>query len=163
LTTANEFLTPQTANIMTKYLTKFALLTAFTFISSSVSAQYLSMREERPKIDKVSKNLFQVSVNQDNNNLLRFNVTVNNPAQELLNVTLKDQNGKLFQDDIFYRRPNYAMTLDLGRLEDGAYTLSIITNYESFVKTFSISTDELSTRNGQMFLDRKVETISVER
>ncbi|MDZ7900425.1 MAG: hypothetical protein U5N85_20660 [Arcicella sp.] len=145
---------------MTKYLMQFALLTAFIFISSSVSAQYLSMREERPKIDKISKNLFQVSVKQDNSNLLKFNVTVNNPGQELLNVTLKDQNGKLFQDDIFYRRPNYAMILDLERLEDGAYTLSIVTNYESFTKTFSISTEELGTRNGQMFLDKKVEVLS---
>jgi hypothetical protein len=144
---------------MIKNFVKIIFLTAFTFISISVSAQYLSMREERPKIDKVSKNLFQVFVNQEVNNPLAFKVTVNNPAQELLNVTLKDQNGKLFQDDIFHRRPNYAMLLDLERLEDGIYTLSITTNYESFVKSFSVITQELGTRNGQMFLDRKVEVL----
>lgn len=144
---------------MIKNFVKITLFTAFTFISISVSAQYLSMREERPKIDKVSKNLFQVFVNQEANNSLAFKVTVNNPAQELLNVKLKDQNGKLFQDDIFHRRPNYAMLLDLERLEDGIYTLSITTNYESFVKSFSVITQELGTRNGQMFLDRKVEVI----
>jgi hypothetical protein len=145
---------------MIKNFVKITLLTAFTFTSISVSAQYLSMREERPKIDKVSKNLFQVFVNQEVSNPLAFKVTVNNPAQELLNVTLKDQNSKLFQDDIFHRRPNYAMLLDLERLEDGVYTLSITTNYESFVKSFSVITQELGTRNGQMFLDRKVEVLS---
>ena len=146
---------------MIKYFVKITLFVAFTFSSASVSAQYLSMREERPKTDKLSKNLFQVSVNQEVNNLLNFKVTVNNPAQELLNVTLKDQSGKLFQDDIFHRRPNYSMLLDLARLEDGIYTLSITTNYESFVKSFSISTQELGSRNGQMFLDRKVEVLEV--
>ena len=146
---------------MIKYFVNITLFAALTSLSASVSAQYLSMREERPKTDKSSKNLFQVSVNQEVNNLLNFKVTVNNPAQELLNVTLKDQSGKLFQDDIFHRRPNYSMLLDLARLEDGIYTLSITTNYESFVKSFSISTQELGSRNGQMFLDRKVEVLEV--
>ena len=144
---------------MIKYFSKITFLAAFTFLSVSVSAQYLSMREERPKINKISKNLFQVFVAQEVSNLTNFKVTVNNPAQELLYVTLKDQNGKLFQDDIFHRRSNYSMLLDLARLEDGTYTLSITTNYESFTKSFSISTEELSTRNGQMFLDRKVEIL----
>ena len=146
---------------MNKFSVNILLTFALAFTSSLASAQYLSMREERPKTDKSSKNLFQVSVNQEVNNLLNFKVTVNNPAQELLNVTLKDQNGKLFQDDIFHRRPNYSMLLDLARLEDGIYTLSITTNYESFVKSFSISTQELGSRNGQMFLDRKVEVLEV--
>lgn len=114
------------------------------------------MREERPKIDKINKNLFQVFVNQDINSNLNYKIIINNPSQELLNVNLKDQTGKLFQDDIFYRRPNYSMLLDLERLEDGIYTLSITTNYEAFSTTFTITTEELSTRNGQMFLDRKV-------
>jgi hypothetical protein len=136
---------------------KSLLITAFAFTSLSASAQYLSMREERPKIDKINKNLFQVSVSQEVINGLAFKILVNNPGQELLNVTLKDQDGKLFQDDIFYRRPNYAMNLDLARLEDGVYTLAITTNYESYQKTFTLSTEELGTRNGQMYLDRKVE------
>jgi hypothetical protein len=148
---------------MRKLFLKSILLSGFTLFTVSVSAQYLSMREERPKIDKVSKNLFQVSVNQDINNLTNFKIVINNPGQELLNVTLKDQSGKLFQDDIFYRRPNYAMSLDLARLEDGVYTLSITTNYESFTKSFSISTEELGTRNGQMFLDKKVEVLGEEK
>jgi hypothetical protein len=131
-------------------------LTGFILISISTSAQYLSMREERPKIDKINKNLFQVFVNQDINSNLNYKIIINNPSQELLNVNLKDQTGKLFQDDIFYRRPNYSMLLDLERLEDGIYTLSITTNYEAFSTTFTITTEELSTRNGQMFLDRKV-------
>ncbi|MCU0471696.1 MAG: hypothetical protein MUF58_24260 [Arcicella sp.] len=131
-------------------------LTGFVLISISTSAQYLSMREERPKIDKINKNLFQVFVNQDINSNLNYKIIINNPSQELLNVNLKNQTGKLFQDDIFYRRPNYSMLLDLERLEDGIYTLSITTNYEAFSKTFTITTEELSTRNGQMFLDRKV-------
>ncbi len=138
---------------------KIIFLTAFTFVSVSVSAQYLSMREERPKTDKFSKNLFQVFVSQEVSNPLTFKITINNPAQELLNVKLKDQNGKLFQDDIFHRRPNYAMLFDLERLEDGVYTLSLTTNYESFTKSFSIITQELGTRNGQMYLDRKVEIL----
>jgi hypothetical protein len=148
---------------MKKLFLKSILLSGFAIITASASAQYLSMREERPKIDKVSKNLFQVSVNQDIDNLTNFKIVINNPGQELLNVNLKDQNGKLFQDDIFYRRPNYAMSLDLARLEDGVYTLSITTNYESFTKSFSISTEELGTRNGQMFLDKKVEVLGEEK
>jgi hypothetical protein len=148
---------------MKKLFLKSILLFGFAFITASASAQYLSMREERPKIDKVTKDLFQVSVNQDVNSLTNFKVIINNPGQELLNVSLKDQNGKLFQDDIFYRRPNYAMSLDLARLEDGIYTLSITTNYESFTKSFSISTEELGTRNGQMFLDKKVEVLGEEK
>ncbi len=148
---------------MKKTFLKSILLSGFALITASASAQYLSMREERPKIDKIVKNLFQVSVNQDVNNLTNFKIVINNPGQELLNVNLKDQNGKLFQDDIFYRRPNYAMNLDLARLEDGIYTLSITTNYESFAKSFSISTEEMGTRNGQMFLDKKVEVLLEER
>jgi hypothetical protein len=144
---------------MIKNSLKIALFAALTFSSISVSAQYLSMREERPKIDKNSKNLFQISVNQEVSNPLVFKVSINNPGQELLNATLKDQNGKLFQDDIFHRRPNYAMLLDLERLEDGIYTLAITTNYESFKKSFAITTQELGTRNGQMYLDRKVEVL----
>jgi hypothetical protein len=146
---------------MNKFSINSLLIFAFAFTSLSASAQYLSMREERPKIDKFSKNLFQVFLNQEVSNSLTFKVSVNNPAQELLNVNLKDQNGKLFQDDIFHRRPNYAMLLDLERLEDGVYTLSITTNYESFVKSFSVITQELGTRNGQMYLDRKVEVLEV--
>lgn len=144
---------------MIKRFVKISLLSAFTFLSASVSAQYLSMREERPKIDKFSKNLFQVSVFQEVNNSMNFKITVNNPAQELLIVALKDQNGKTFQNDVFHRRPNYSMNLDFSRLEDGVYTLYLNTNYESFSKSFSISTEELSTRNGQMFLGRKVEIL----
>jgi hypothetical protein len=136
---------------------KSLLILAFAFTSISASAQYLSMREERPKIDKTNKNIFQVSVNQEVSNKLNFGILVNNPGQELLNVSLKDQAGKLFQDDIFYRRPNYAMNLDFTRLEDGEYTLLITTNYESFKKIFTLTTEELGTRNGQMYLDRKVE------
>jgi hypothetical protein len=115
------------------------------------------MRDDRPKIDKTNRNLFQVSVNQEVVNNLAFKILINNPGQELLNVTLKDQEGKLFQDDIFYRRPNYSLNLNLSRLEDGIYTLSITTNYESYKKVFMLTTEELGTRNGQMYLDRKVE------
>jgi hypothetical protein len=136
---------------------------AFAFTTLSASAQYLSMREDRPKIDKSTKNIFQVSVNQEVGSSLAFKILINNPGQELLNVTLKDQDGKLFQDDIFYRRPNYAMNLDLARLEDGTYTLSITTNYETFKKTFTLTTEELGTRNGQMYLDRKVEIAEDEK
>lgn len=144
---------------MIKNFVKIILLIAFTFTTVSVSAQYLSLREERPKTDKFYKNLFQVFVNQEVTNPLTFKISVNNPAQELLNVKLKDQNGKLFQDDVFHRRPNYALLLNLERLQDGVYTLSITTNYETFIKSFSLTTEELSTRNGQMFLDRKVEVV----
>jgi hypothetical protein len=144
---------------MSKHFIKITLFTAFLLGSVSVSAQYLSMREERPKIDKNSKNLFQVSVSQEDIDLLIFKIAINNPGQELLNVSLRDQSGKLFQDDIFYRRPHYAMSLNLERLEDGIYTLAINTNYESFKKHFSISTQELGNRNGKMFLDRKVEIL----
>ena len=75
----------------------FLLVFAFAFSSLSASAQYLSLREERPKIDKINKNLFQVSINQEVTNSLEFKILINNPGQELLNVTLKDQDGKLFQ------------------------------------------------------------------
>lgn len=142
---------------MNKLPIKSLLVLAFAFISLSASAQYLSMREERTKIDKTNKNLFQVSANQAVNEKLNFGILVNNPGQELLNVILKDQTGKLFQDDTFHRRPNYAMNLDFTRLEDGEYTLLITTNYESYKKVFTLTTEELGTRNGQMYLDRKVE------
>ncbi len=141
---------------MNRFSISALFIFAFAFTSLSASAQYLSMREDRPKIDKSTKNIFQVSVNQEVGSNLAFKILVNNPGQELLNVTLKDQDGKLFQDDIFYRRPNYAMNLDLARLEDGIYTLLITTNYETFKKTFTLTTEELGTRNGQMYLDRKV-------
>ena len=142
---------------MNTFSIKSLLILAFALTSLSASAQYLSMREERPKVDKTIKNLFQVSVNQEPNSNINFKILVNNPSQELLNVTLKDQDGKLFQDDIFNRRPNYVMNLDFTRLEDGVYTLLITTNYESYKKVFTLTTEELGTRNGQMYLDRKVE------
>lgn len=142
---------------MNKILIKSLLLPALALTTIAASAQYISMREERPKIDKTTKNIFQVSVNQEVNSNTNFKILVNNPGQELLNVTLKDQAGKLFQNDIFYRRPNYSMNLDFARLEDGVYTLSFTTNYETFQKTFTLTTEELGTRNGQMYLDRKVE------
>jgi hypothetical protein len=148
---------------MNRFSISALFIVAFAFTSLSASAQYLSMREDRPKIDKSTKNIFQVSVSQEVGSNLGFKILVNNPGQELLNVTLKDQQGKLFQDDIFYRRPNYAMNLDLARLEDGIYTLSITTNYETFKKTFTLTTEELGTRNGQMYLDRKVEIAEDEK
>ncbi len=148
---------------MNKFSINSLLILAFAFTSLSASAQYLSMREDHPKVDKINRNLFQVSVNQELINTLAFKILINNPGQELLNVTLKDHQGKLFQDDIFYRRPNYAMNLDLARLEDGIYTLSITTNYETFQKAFTLTTEELGTRNGQMYLDRKVEVSQEEK
>lgn len=148
---------------MNRLPTKSLLVLAFAFTSLSASAQYLSMREERPKIDKTNRNLFQVPVNQTINEKLIFGILVNNPGQGLLNVSLKDQAGKLFQDDIFHRRPNYAMNLDFTRLEDGEYTLLITTNYESYKKIFTLTTEELGTRNGQMYLDRKVEVSQDEK
>jgi hypothetical protein len=148
---------------MNTFSIKSLLVLAFAFTSLSASAQYLSMREERPKVDKINKNLFQVSVNQEINNNINFKILVNNPSQELLNVTLKNQNGKLFQDDIFNRRPNYVMNLDFTRLEDGVYTLLITTNYESYKKIFTLTTEELGTRNGQMYLDRKVDVSQDEK
>jgi hypothetical protein len=148
---------------MNRFSIKSLLIIAFAFTSLSASAQYLSMREERQKIDKTNRNLFQVFVNQEVSNNINFKILVNNPGQELLNVTLRDQAGKLFQDDIFNRRPNYAMNLDFTRLEDGEYTLLITTNYESFKKTFTLTTEELGTRNGQMYLDRKVEVSQDEK
>lgn len=148
---------------MNRFSIKSLLIIAFAFISLSASAQYLSMREERQKIDKTNRNLFQVFVNQEVSNSINFKILVNNPGQELLNVTLRDQAGKLFQDDIFNRRPNYAMNLDFTRLEDGVYTLLITTNYESFKKIFTLTTEELGTRNGQMYLDRKVEVLQDEK
>lgn len=151
--------TPQTASKMRNNIIKTIFFAGLSILTLSASAQYLSMREERPKIDKSLKNLFQVSVNQEVSSNLNFKIIINNPAQELLNVNLKNKNGQLFQDDIFHRRPNYSMLLDLERLEDGIYTLSITTNYESFAKNFVITTEELGTRNGQMFLDRKVEVL----
>ena len=148
---------------MNTFSIKSLLILAFALTSLSASAQYLSMREERPKVDKTNKNLFQVSVNQEPNSNINFKILVNNPSQELLNVTLKDQDGKLFQDDIFNRRPNYVMNLDFTRLEDGVYTLLITTNYESYKKVFTLTTEELGTRNGQMYLDRKVEVSQDEK
>lgn len=142
---------------MNKFSINSLLIISFAFTSWSASAQYLSMREERPKIDKTVKNIFQVTVNQPVANNTNVKILVNNPGQELLNVTLKDQEGKLFQDDVLYRRPNYSMNLDFARLEDGIYVLSFNTNYETFQKTFTLTTEELGTRNGQMYLDRKVE------
>jgi hypothetical protein len=121
---------------MNTFSIKSLLILAFAFTSLSASAQYLSMREDRPKIDKTNKNLFQVSVNQEVNDNLSFKIVVNNPGQELLNVILKDQYGKLFQDDIFYRRPNYFMNLDFDRLEDGVYTLLFTIMYPKFRTTF---------------------------
>jgi hypothetical protein len=148
---------------MNRFSISTLFIFAFAFTTLSASAQYLSMREDRPKVDKSTKNIFQVSVNQEVGSNIAFKILVNNPGQELLNVTLKNQDGKLFQDDIFYRRPNYAMNLDLARLEDGVYTLSITTNYEAFQKIFTLTTEELGTRNGQMYLDRKVEVSQDEK
>lgn len=139
------------------------LIVVFVFTSLSASAQYISMREERPKIDKTTKSIFQVAVSQEVNSNTNFKILVNNPGQELLNVTLKDQEGKLFQDDVFYRRSNYLMNLDFARLEDGIYVLSLTTNYENYQKVFTLTTVELGTRNGQMYLDRTVEISEVEK
>ena len=167
MTTVYEFSLMSFNLLNSKKMNKFSsnplLILAFAFTSLSASAQYISMRDERPKIDKTSKNVFQVTVNQQVENNINFKILINNPGQELLNVTLKDQEGKLFQDDVFYRRSNYSMNLDFARLEDGVYTLSFKTNYENYQKIFILTTEELGTRNGQMYLDRKVEILEVEK
>lgn len=144
---------------MKNSIIKSVLITGCITVSISVSAQYLSIRDERPKIDKTVKNVFQITFNQEPSNSLNYNVMINNPGQELLNVNLRNQQGQLFQDDTFHRRPSYAMLLDLTRLEDDVYTLSITTNYELFVRKIVITTEELGTRNGQMYLDRKAEIL----
>lgn len=167
MTTVYEFSSMSFNLLNSKKMNKFSIkslfILAFAFTSTSASAQYISMREERTKIDKTNKNVFQVTVNQEVTNSTNFKILVNNPGQELLNVTLKDQEGKLFQDDVFYRRSNYLMNLDFARLEDGVYTLSFKTNYENYQKAFILTTVELGTRNGQMYLDRTVEIAEVEK
>jgi hypothetical protein len=49
------------------------------------------------------------------------------------------------------------MDLDVGKLEDGSYVLSIKANDDISEKNIEISTQELGTRNGNMYLERKVE------
>ena len=55
------------------------------------------------------------------------------------------------------------MNLDFTRLEDGVYTLLITTNDQSFQITFILTTEGLGTRNGQIYLDRKVEILQDEK
>ncbi len=62
---------------------------AFNLTSLSVSGQYLSMREERSKIDKIITNLFQISVKQEVNGNLDFKILINTIGQELLIIIKK--------------------------------------------------------------------------
>ena len=136
---------------------KVSLVFAFMIASEEISAQYLSMRDSSPKIEKTVINQFQVSVNSINS--LTFKVVINNPYNELLTVTLKDEHGKVYQDDIFYRRLAYGMNLDLTHLQDGIYTLQIIAKSQVFSQTFNLSTEDISSKNGQMMLNRKAEIL----
>jgi hypothetical protein len=142
-----------------KSIQKVVYFTALIFSTHHLSmAQYVSMQADiRPKIDKSIRHSFQVLVSPNNKNPLNFKLIVNNPAKQLLAVNLTNLAGKSFQDDIFYRRPNYLMDLDVGKLEDGSYVLSIKANDDISEKNIEISTQELGTRNGNMYLERKVE------
>lgn len=136
---------------------KASLACAFMLASEEISAQYLSMRDNAPKLEKTVSNQFQVSVNSINS--LIFKVVINNPYNELLTVTLKDEHGKVYQDDIFYRRLAYGMNLDLTHLQDGIYTLQVIAKSQVFSQTFNLSTEDVGSRNGQMIVNRKAEVL----
>lgn len=69
---------------MNKFSINSLFILGFAFISTTALSQYLSMREERPKLDKISRNIFQVSLNQEVNTNLNLRILVNNPGQELL-------------------------------------------------------------------------------
>ncbi len=138
-------------------LLKASLAFVCVLASQQLSAQYLSMRDPSPKLEKTVRSQFQVTVNPINS--LTFKVVINNPYNELLTVTLKDEQGKVYQDDIFYRRLAYGMNLDMLHLEDGIYTLQIIAKSEVFSQTFKVSTEDVSSKNGQMIVNRKAEIL----
>lgn len=96
MTTVSEllsmgFINSLNSNKMNKFSINSLLILGLAFISTTALSQYLSMRVESPKLDKFNKNIFQVPINQEVNSNLNFRILVNNPNQELVNFTLKDQ------------------------------------------------------------------------
>lgn len=140
---------------------KVSLTFAFLALSKCITAQYVSLqsdysRNENIKTEKSNtNNHFYVNL-FPSENPLNFKIAVNNPNNDLLFIQLKNDSNKLFQDDIFYRRSHYTMQLNVARLEDGIYSLSIKTNHASFTRNLKIETTGLSTKNKQMIIEREV-------
>lgn len=135
---------------------KVSLTFAFLALSKCITAQYVSLRNENFKAEKSNtNNHFYVNL-FPSDDPLSFKITVNNPDNDLLFIQLKNESNKLFQDDIFYRRSHYAMQLNVSRLDDGIYSLSIKTNQASFTRNLKIETIGLSSRNKQMIIEKMV-------
>ncbi len=137
---------------------KVSLTFAFLVISKCITAQYISLREEHhhTKVEKNNSNdHFYVNLSSSEDPLA-FKIAVHNPSNELLFIQLKNNSNQLFQDDIFYRRSNYSMLLNIARLEDGIYSLSIKTNQASFSRNIKIETTGLASKDKQMIIEREV-------
>lgn len=145
-------------------LTKVSLTFAFFIVSKCMTAQYVSLKEERMAKSEKHKDFreFQVVVSPLEDPQ-RLKLVVTNPNNELLFIQLKNGQDRIIQDDIFYRRTSYNMEFNTTRLEDGMYALSIKTNLDTFERNISIETKGISVKNNQMLIEREVIIHDVER
>lgn len=136
---------------------KVSLTFAFFIVSKCITAQYVSLKEERIAKSEKNKDFKEfhvvVSSNEDPQHI---KLVVTNPNNELLFIQLKNEQNKIIQDDIFYRRTSYNIELNTTRLEDGIYALSIKTNLDTFERNISIETKGISSKNNQMVIERDV-------
>lgn len=131
------------------------LLIALLLICKGSFAQYISSKEEKTNIAYLNSKVLNITILPTVSPLL-FQVIVNNPECQPLEIQLKNKESKTFQHDIFYAKEYYTLELNTARLEDGDYTMSIRNNKESYFWKLTLETVGITSKNKETILEREV-------
>lgn len=84
-------------------------------------------------------NPLQVTITQTNAGEMRFRVTVVNPSDRALSISILHGRDVLFED--LTARPTYDNVFNLSDLEDGDYVVLISSGKEKITRTIHIQTE----------------------
>ena len=84
-------------------------------------------------------NPLQVTIKQTNAGEMRFRITVVNPSDRPLSISIQHGHDVLFED--LTARPTYENVFNLSDLEDGDYVVLISSGKEKITRTIHIQTE----------------------
>ena len=90
-------------------------------------------------------NPLEVTITQTSAGEMRFRITVLNPSDRSLSITIHHGRDLLFED--LTARPTYDNVFNLSDLEDGDYTVIVTSGKEKVARTLHIQTETKVTRN----------------
>lgn len=81
----------------------------------------------------------QVTIRQTNAGEMRFRITVINPTDRALSISIQHGRDILFED--LTAKPTYDNVFNLSDLEDGDYVINVISGREKISRTIHIQTE----------------------